>query len=63
MPAATSPGSTTAWDKVDPNAVFFDPEFLKPYEGTGQNVEVQPEGKHTAELKLVINKEADDRSR
>jgi hypothetical protein len=60
-----APGSyrILAWDHVDPNAVFYDPEFLKPYEGGGQNLEVQSKGKHTAELKLVVNKDPDDRSR
>jgi len=60
-----APGSyrILAWDHVDSNAVFYDPEFLKPYEGAGQNVEVLSKGKHTAELKLTLNKDPDDRSR
>jgi len=60
-----APGSyrIIAWDHVDANAVFYDPEFLRPYEGAGQNLEIQPKGKHTAELKLVINQGTDDRSR
>ena len=63
--AGIAPGSykVFAWDQVDSNAVFYDPEFLKPYEGAGQNIEIQTKGKHTAELKLVNNKEADDRPR
>ena len=52
-----------AWDHVDPNAVFYDPEFLKPYQGAEQTLEIQSKGKHTIELKLVVNKEPDDRSR
>jgi hypothetical protein len=60
-----APGSyrILAWDHVDANAVFYDPEFLKPYEGAGQNLEVQSKGKHTAELKLTLNKDSDERSR
>jgi hypothetical protein len=60
-----APGSYKlfAWDQVNSNAVFYDPDFLKPYEASGQNVEIQSKGKHNAELKLVLNKESDDRSR
>ena len=50
-------------DRVDPNAVTYDPEFLRPYEGAGQNLEIEPKGKHVSDLKLIVNKDADDRSR
>jgi hypothetical protein len=42
---------------------MYDPDFLRPYEGAGQMLEIQSKGKHTADLRLIINKEPDDRSR
>jgi hypothetical protein len=60
-----APGSYKifAWDQVNTNAVMYDPDFLRPYEGAGTMLEIQPKGKHTADLRLIINKEPDDRSR
>jgi len=60
-----APGSykILAWDQVNSNAVMYDPDFLRPYEGAGTMLEIQPKGKHTADLRLIINKEPDDRSR
>src|SRR5215831_8753228 len=60
-----APGSYKlyAWYQVNSNAVFYDPDFLKPYEASGQNIEILSKGKHTSELKVIFNKEADDRSR
>jgi protocatechuate 3,4-dioxygenase beta subunit len=60
-----APGSykVFAWDDADPNVVLYDAEFLRPYEGGGQNLEIQSNGKHTVELKLIVNKDRDDRSR
>jgi hypothetical protein len=54
-----APGSykLLAWDKVDNNAVMYDPEFLRPYESYAQTVEVMPGGKKTLDLKLTLNKE------
>ncbi len=52
-----APGSYKlfAWDKVDANAVMYDPEFLRPYEGAALLLEVRPSEKKSAELKLTIN--------
>jgi hypothetical protein len=52
-----APGSYKifAWDKVNINAVIYDPEFLRPYETTGQRLSLDPNGKHNAELKLIAN--------
>ena len=54
-----APGSYKlyAWDKVDPNAVMYDPDFLQPYTGATLNVEILPNDKKTLELKLIVNKE------
>jgi hypothetical protein len=54
-----APGSYKlfAWDKVDPNAVVYDPEFLRPYEALGSAVEVGASDKKVIELKVVTNKE------
>ena len=54
-----APGSYKlfAWDKVDANAVMYDPEFLRPYEALGEAIEVQPSDKKVLELKLIVNKE------
>ena len=46
-----------AWDKVDVNAVMYDPDFLRPYEGAAQTIEVLPNDKKTPELKLIVNQE------
>jgi hypothetical protein len=56
---AIAPGSYKlfAWDKVDPNAVMYDPDFLRPYEALGQTVEIRPSDKKVLELKLILNKE------
>ena len=54
-----APGSykLLAWDKVDNNAVMYDPEFLRPYESYAQTVEVLPGSKKALDLKLTLNKE------
>jgi len=54
-----APGSykLLAWDKVDNNAVMYDPEFLRPYESFAQTVEVLPASKKALDLKLTLNKE------
>jgi hypothetical protein len=46
-----------AWDKVDVNAVIYDPDFLRPYEAVGQAIEVRPGDKKVVELKVVANRE------
>jgi hypothetical protein len=54
-----APGSykLLAWDKVDNNAVMYDPDFLRPYEAAAQSVEILPGDKKTLDLKLTLNKE------
>jgi hypothetical protein len=54
-----APGSYKiyAWDKVDVNAVMYDPDFLRPYEGAAQTIEVLPNDKKTTELKLIVSRE------
>ena len=54
-----APGSYKlyAWDKVDVNAVFYDPDFLRPYATLGETIEVRPSDKKVLELKLTVNKE------
>jgi hypothetical protein len=54
-----APGSykLLAWDKVDNNAVMYDPDFLRPYESNAQTVEILPGSKKTLDLKLTLNKE------
>ena len=54
-----APGSYKlyAWDKVDVNAVCYDPDFLRPYESLGTAIEVRPSDKKVLELKLTVNKE------
>ena len=54
-----APGSYKlfAWDKVDTNAVIYDPEFLRPYEVLGETIEVHSGEKKVLELKLIVNKE------
>jgi hypothetical protein len=54
-----APGSYKlyAWDKVDTNAVIYDPDFLRPYEALGQVIEVAASDKKVIELKVIANKE------
>ena len=54
-----APGSYRlfAWDKVYPNAVMYDPGFLRPYQALGEAIEVSPNDKRVLELKLIVNKE------
>jgi hypothetical protein len=46
-----------AWDKVDNNAVMYDPDFLRPYEAAAQTVEVLAGSKKSIDLKLTLNQE------
>ena len=50
-------GAQDAWDKVDNNAVMYDPDFLRPYEAAAQTVEVLPGSKNSIDLKLTLNTE------
>jgi hypothetical protein len=54
-----APGSYKlyAWDKVDPNAVMYDPDFLRPYEAAAQAIEIAPNDRKTPEVKLILNQE------
>jgi hypothetical protein len=54
-----APGSykLLAWDKVDNNAVMYDPDFLRAYESAAQTIEVVPGGKQSLDLKLTLNKD------
>jgi hypothetical protein len=54
-----APGSykLLAWDKVDNNAVMYDPDFLRAYEPAAQTIEVAPGGKQSLDLKLTLNKD------
>ncbi len=45
-----------AFDDLDPNAVVYDPDFLRPYEANAKVVEVAPGDKKSADLKLTLNK-------
>jgi hypothetical protein len=46
-----------AWDKVDTNAVIYDPDFLRPYEALGQAIDVAASDKKVIELKVIATKE------
>ena len=50
-----APGSykVYAWEEVDGNAVRYDPEFVKPYESSGQTVQIVEGGKETVTLKQI----------
>jgi hypothetical protein len=50
-------GAQDAWDKVDNNAVMYDPDFLRPFESAAQTVEVLPGSKKSIDLKLTLNKD------
>jgi hypothetical protein len=46
-----------AWEDADVNAVLYDPEFRKPFEGKGETVEVAEKQKATVQLKAIPNAE------
>lgn len=50
-----APGSykVYAWEEVDSNAVRYDPEFVKPYESSGQTVQIAEGGKESVTLKQI----------
>jgi hypothetical protein len=56
-----APGSYKlySFDKVDPNAVMYDPDFLRGYEGSAQAIEIVPGDKKTPELKLMSTKSSE----
>lgn len=55
-----APGSYRiyAWDTVNPNAVMYDPEFLRPYDGAAQLVEVASSDKKNLDVKLTLNQQS-----
>ena len=57
--AGIAPGTykLLAWDKVDYNAVMYDPDFLAPYESAAQTVEIAANDNKDVDLKLTLNKE------
>jgi hypothetical protein len=42
-----------AWEDADLNAVRYDPDYLKPYEGLGQSVQISENSKETVTLKVI----------
>jgi hypothetical protein len=51
-----APGSYRlyAWEQgTDLNAVRWDPDYVKPFEGSGQSVQVSEGGKENVSLKLI----------
>lgn len=53
-----APGSYKlfAWDKVNNNAVIYDPGFLPEYDALAKKVEVAANEKKKVDLKLILNK-------
>jgi hypothetical protein len=51
-----APGSYRlyAWDGADVNAVRYDPDYVKPFEGSGQSVQVSEGGRENVSLKLIV---------
>jgi hypothetical protein len=52
---APGPYRVIAWDKVNVNAVIYDPDFLRPYETAGQSFILDPGEKKSVELKVTAN--------
>ena len=52
-----APGTyrVVGWDKVDINAVQYDPDFLRPYDTAGVRVTIGPNEKKSVELKVTAN--------
>ncbi|HXB71773.1 MAG TPA: carboxypeptidase-like regulatory domain-containing protein [Candidatus Acidoferrales bacterium] len=50
-----APGSYKlyAWEDVEINAVLYDPDFLRPFESAGENIQIADGSKHAAKLKLI----------
>jgi hypothetical protein len=42
-----------AWDDVEPG-IWWDPEFLKNYEGKGEQVTLKPAGHESVALRLIV---------
>jgi protocatechuate 3,4-dioxygenase beta subunit len=55
--AGIAPGSYRlfAWEQgTDFNAVRYDPDYVKPFEGSGQSVQVSDGGKESVSLKVIV---------
>jgi protocatechuate 3,4-dioxygenase beta subunit len=52
---AIAPGSYKlfAFENVDPNRVLYDPEFLRPFEGEGQSIDMSEGGTESVHLKAI----------
>src|SRR5262249_37601887 len=44
-----------AWDKVNVNAVIYDPDFLRPYDTAGQRLTLEAGQKKSVEMTLTAN--------
>jgi hypothetical protein len=55
-----APGSyrAYAWDKVDVNAVIYDPEFLPPFDTVARKLEIASSESKKQDLKLTVNPQA-----
>ena len=42
-----------AFDEADPNQIMYDPDFLKPFEGKAESVEIAESAQKTVQLKLI----------
>jgi hypothetical protein len=45
-----------AWDKVNTNAVIYDPEFLREYDSHARKIEVSVNESKKVDLKLIVNR-------
>lgn len=54
---SVAPGTyrVIAWDKVNVNAVMYDPDFLQPYQTAGETVTLDAGQKKAVELKITAN--------
>jgi hypothetical protein len=52
---APGPYRLIAWDRVNVNAVIYDPDFLKPYESAGQRIQFDSAEKKKVGLKVTVN--------
>jgi len=52
---AIAPGNYKlfAFDDVDPNRVLYDPEFLRPFDGDGQSIDISEGGNQSVHLKAI----------
>jgi len=50
-----------AWDQVDVGA-YEDPDFLRPYENTGESISLDEKAKESKDLKLILNEDASSKT-